>query len=150
MSSRTQLVQDIIGIEWDMFSNVHNTGGKASCQNDREDFVIMRKSQFSTWSDETLASYLADLVKAQQDRRNLMSEKYGFMMESTFPDEFAGIADQRTRRPHRRALDFHIFVTSDGCICTAIGIKYGQRCRHSVFHPLVVARQEFIFGNMQR
>ncbi len=94
MSSRTQLVQDIIGIEWDMFSNVHNTGGKASCQNDREDFVIMRKSQFSTWSDETLASYLADLVKAQQDRRNLMSEKYGFMMESTFPDEFAGIADQ--------------------------------------------------------
>ena len=68
MSSRTQLVQDIIGIEWDMFSNVHNTGGKASCQNDREDFVIMRKSQFSTWSDETLASYLADLVKAQQDR----------------------------------------------------------------------------------
>ena len=81
MPSRTQLVQDIINIEWDMFSNVHNTGGKASCQNDKDDFVIMRKSQFSIWGDDTLASYLADLVKAQQDRRNLMSEKYGFMME---------------------------------------------------------------------
>lgn len=94
MPSRTQLVQDIINIEWDMFSNVHNTGGKASCQNDKDDFVIMRKSQFSIWGDDTLASYLADLVKAQQDRRNLMSEKYGFMMESTFPDEFEAIEDQ--------------------------------------------------------
>lgn len=94
MPSRTQLVQQIIDIEWDMFSSVQNTGGKASCQNDRDDFVIMRKSQFSIWADDTLESYLGDLIKARQDHRNLMSEKYGFMMESTFPDEFAQIADQ--------------------------------------------------------
>ena len=84
----------IIAIEWDMFSSVHNAGGPASCQSQYDEFCIMRKSQFFVWSDEAMASYLGDLQTAQKERRNLMSEKYAFMMERTFPEEFAAIADR--------------------------------------------------------
>lgn len=92
--SDSSMTDAIIAIEWDMFSSVHNAGGPASCQSQYDEFCIMRKSQFSVWNDEAMASYLEDLQKAQEERRNLMSEKYGFMMERTFPEEFAAIADR--------------------------------------------------------
>ncbi len=44
-------IEKIINIEWDMFQNVHNIGGRASCQDDRRTFYIMRGSQFFCWND---------------------------------------------------------------------------------------------------
>ena len=42
-----------------------------------------------SWSEATLQSYLNDLLEAKNINRNLMTEKYGRMMESTSPEEYA-------------------------------------------------------------
>lgn len=89
--SKNPLVDKIVAIEWPMFSGVNNAGGKASCQMDPQTFRIMRESQYNAWSDELLQSYLDDLQKAQEQGRNVMTEKYGRMMENTAPDEYARI-----------------------------------------------------------
>jgi len=100
---RQKLVQDIVEREWAMFSAVVGADGPAGCQSDPASFAVMRKSQFSDWPSELLESYLADLKAAAVAGRNLMSEKYAWMMESTFPDEFAKIAG-RLPAPDQAAL----------------------------------------------
>jgi len=79
---------DIVELEWEMFSDVNNMGGKASCQEDFMTFKIMRASQAEAWSVELLRSYYDDLLQAKSQNRNLMTEKYARMMESTFPEEY--------------------------------------------------------------
>jgi hypothetical protein len=56
------LVDAVVTAEWEMFSNVQNVGGKASCQMDPKTFRIMRSSQMDNWDDELLGSYLADTL----------------------------------------------------------------------------------------
>lgn len=85
------LINEIIAQEWEMFQHVHNQGGRASCQDDHETFVIMRKSQFIIWSSEALVSYRRDLEEALSEDRNLLTEKYAYMMEHTVPKEYAQI-----------------------------------------------------------
>jgi hypothetical protein len=82
---------NIIKLEWEMFSNVNNIGGRASCQESPETFRIMRESQAVTWSQELLESYLEDLKTANEEGRNLMTEKYARMMKYTHPDEYENI-----------------------------------------------------------
>ena len=92
---RDELMSEIIKLEWDMFSHVSNGESPASCQMRPDTFKIMRKSQAATWSDELLASYLEDLKAATREGRNIMTEKYARMMESTLPrrmPEAGGIA----------------------------------------------------------
>ena len=91
------LIDKIIELEWEMFSTVVNVGGRAPCQMAPSTFEIMRHSQASTWPDELQASWLADLTNARRQGRNLMAEKYARMMESTFPEEYAKIADRLPR-----------------------------------------------------
>ena len=83
-----KIVLDIVELEWEMFSDVNNMGGKASCQEDFMTFKIMRASQAEAWSVELLRSYYDDLLQAKSQNRNLMTEKYARMMESTFPEEY--------------------------------------------------------------
>ena len=85
--------EQIADIEWEMFQNVKNIGGRASCQDNKEMFYIMRLSQYAPWTEELLESYLADLIKAQRFERNMVAEKYARMMEYTFPEEYKAIAD---------------------------------------------------------
>jgi hypothetical protein len=89
---KEQTIQEIVDLEWDMFSGVNNGGGKASCQEDFVTFKIMRASQAEAWNDEVLQSYLNDLVLAKSQNRNLMTEKYARMMQTTFPEEYQKIA----------------------------------------------------------
>ena len=88
-----ELVSQIVEAEWGMFQNVHNQGGRASCQNDWMTFEIMRKSQFYAWDDASRVSYMSDLVNAQAMGRNLLMEKYARMMQHTAPQEYAKIED---------------------------------------------------------
>ena len=87
----TDLINDIVLREWQMFGRVQNQGGRASCQDDWETFFIMRSSQLAVWTEDTLRSYRRDLQSAEAAGRNLLQEKYAYMMESTVPEEFARI-----------------------------------------------------------
>ena len=85
------LTTQIIAQEWAMFDAVQNVGGRASCQNDPRGFEIMRSSQLKTWSEDVLQSYLHDLTTAAYMGRNLLTEKYAYMMEDTHPEEYMQI-----------------------------------------------------------
>ena len=85
------IIEQITKLEWEMFDKVQNRGGRASCQDDWETFSIMRISQLTPWAQDTLESYRDDLLSARAAGRNLLKEKYAYMMESTFPEEFAAI-----------------------------------------------------------
>jgi hypothetical protein len=91
VGSEDTLIDEILQIEWSMFQSVQNIGGKASCQENPETFKVMRSSQFMSWSDEALKSYLIDLEGAEKEGRNLLSEKYARMMKSTSPVEYSQI-----------------------------------------------------------
>ena len=41
-----------------------------------------------SWPDELLLSFLSDLKEAQINGRNLITEKYGRMMQSTAPEKY--------------------------------------------------------------
>jgi len=82
----------LIATEWEMFHNVQNEGGRADCQNNPETFAIMRRSQFICWSEELTESWHNDLLTAKAEGRNLLSEKYAWMMQKTAPYEFAKIS----------------------------------------------------------
>lgn len=82
------LIDEIVALEWEDFQNVHNEGGRASCQNDKPTFLANRKSQFMAWSREACQSYFNDLKMARQSRRNLLMEKYARMMAWTHPAEY--------------------------------------------------------------
>lgn len=86
------IIEQIVEMEWEMFQNVRNTGGRAACQDDFETFDVMRKSQFLTWDLPLLESYWQDLQEGKAQGRNLVMEKYAYMMESTAPKEYEAIA----------------------------------------------------------
>ena len=85
MGNHSKLIENIINLEWDMFQNVKNIGGRAGCQDDRETFTIMRRSQYENWTDEMLLCYYNYAVSCEERGRNLVTEKYGRMMEYTDP-----------------------------------------------------------------
>ncbi|WP_297316771.1 DUF4125 family protein [uncultured Bifidobacterium sp.] len=82
------LRERIVRHEWNQFQGVNNEGGPANCQGNWPVFHQMRLSQFLTWPDDLLASYADDLDQADAQGRNLLTEKYGRMMESTVPDQY--------------------------------------------------------------
>ena len=81
----------LIAMEWSAFQHVNNIGGRADCQDDMNTFLIMRRAQYSAWSDELVDSFTLDFSRASADGRNLIAEKYAWMMRSTSPVEFEEI-----------------------------------------------------------
>lgn len=92
--TKEELVEAIVRLEWQAFDKVENEGGRADCQNDWNTFSVMRKSQYLAWTRELLESFYVDFVEANQRNWNLITEKYGRMMESTAPEEYEKIAAQ--------------------------------------------------------
>lgn len=84
-----EVINAVIEREWSMFDKVQNIGGcRASCQNDEWTFYANRYSQFSALSQETVFSYYNDLTRAIEDGRNVITEKYAYMMEFTDPEYY--------------------------------------------------------------
>lgn len=88
---RLSIEKAVVCMEWDMFQQVKGINGRAACQDNLDTFVIMRTSQFESWDLEVVESYLKDLIEAKQNERNLVMEKYAYMMEETDPIYFAQI-----------------------------------------------------------
>jgi hypothetical protein len=88
------LAEQITETEFAAFDRVRNAGGRASCQNDWPTFSIMRLSQYLTWKQPMLLQYLYDFKRELAQGHNLIEEKYGRMMASTAPEEYARIADR--------------------------------------------------------
>jgi len=86
--TREELINELIRLEWGMFTTAQNNGGRASCQDDWETFEIMRRSQHMIWAMDTLDSYRADLREALGRGENLVAYKYGYMMRVTYPEEY--------------------------------------------------------------
>ena len=91
---KKELVDKLVRLEWQNFDQVKNEGGRADCQDDWGTFSIMRTSQYLTWTEEMLQSYIRDFEEAMAKGWNLITEKYGRMMESTAPDRFDEIKEQ--------------------------------------------------------
>jgi len=78
MEEHKNLIQQILDIEWDMFSRVQSAT-PAPCQSAPDSFKKIRGSIYEMWSEEMLESYLNDLETAQKKGRNLVTEKYARM-----------------------------------------------------------------------
>ena len=89
------LAEEITKLEWNQFQLTQNEGGRANCQGNWPTFRIMRMSQFLAWPLDLQESYKKDLERANQIGRNLITEKYARMMESTAPEIF-----ERTIKPY--------------------------------------------------
>lgn len=86
--SKDELIDQLILLEWKAFDKVENEGGRADCQNNFLTFQIMRRSQYLTWTEELLESFIQDFLEANERGWNLITEKYGRMMESTAPEKY--------------------------------------------------------------
>ena len=78
MIEKERVIDAIVEIEMVMFLTV-NSQKTSSCQEYPESFRLHRRAQFSTWSPETVGSYLDDLLEAQGAGKNLMRLKYARM-----------------------------------------------------------------------
>ena len=99
---KEQLIEKIVELEWQQFQKVQNEGGRASCQDNRPTFNIMRTSQFLVWKMEILESYYQDLQDAESKGWNLLTEKYARMMESTAPVQYVQLKERLPKRSERR------------------------------------------------
>ena len=90
-----KLAEEITKLEWDQFQLTQNEGGRANCQGNWPTVHIMRVSQFLAWPLNLQESYKQDLERANSGGRNLITEKYARMMESTAPEIF-----ERTIKPY--------------------------------------------------
>lgn len=91
--SDEELVKMIAKLEFKAFDKVKNEGGRASCQNDWPTFSRMRKSQYMTWNRTMMLQYLYDFTRELERGHNLITEKYGRMMESTAREQYEEIKD---------------------------------------------------------
>jgi hypothetical protein len=86
---RNLYIEQIIRAEWEMLRSVEGICGKSECQEEWPTFHIMRYSYYFAWSNQMLRSYMRDLDEAYLDKRNMISEKYAYMMEYTDPAYYA-------------------------------------------------------------
>ena len=93
LESIDELSMKIAGDEFEAFDKVINEGGRAYCQDDWRTFSIMRRSQYMTWNKTMLLQYLYDFEREMRLGHNLITEKYGRMMEHTAPERYPEIKD---------------------------------------------------------
>lgn len=91
---REKIIDEIVHLEFDAFDKVQNVGGRAECQNNWPFFYVMRKSQYMTWTDEMLVCIRDLWIENREKGWNMITEKYGRMMEYTSPEEYAAIKDK--------------------------------------------------------
>lgn len=99
------VVDKIVKYEWEMLLKTNSQQQHLECKNNKYMFFLMRKSQWSVYPLDIQAAYLRDIHQAIATGRNLMIEKYAYMMEHTDPSSFAQLKDRLPfRGEQKRAL----------------------------------------------
>lgn len=104
MEQTERMLSELLVMEWEMFTSVNHSSGRAACQDDKKTFMIMRTSQFLAWDEITLASYYDDVKCAAAAGRNMMTEKYARMMERTWPEEYRQLEGRLERVQEEKKL----------------------------------------------
>lgn len=84
-------IKEIVIIEWRMLDKVKNIGGRAACQDDFCNFSIARTAELLSWDKQSRTNYYHVLLSADEEGRNLYTEKYAYMMEYSSPSEYKHI-----------------------------------------------------------
>lgn len=85
---RDEILKQIVINEWKFFTNVNNLGKRAFCQDNSFTFIYARLCYWNIYNDIILTSYLNDLIRAKTDKRNLITEKYAYIMKYSDPKYF--------------------------------------------------------------
>lgn len=101
-SFREKLIEELVLLEWRAFDKVENEGGRADCQDDLATFSIMRRSQYMTWDEAMLRSYISDFHRANDRGWNLIAEKYGRMMKTTTPTRYEQLKETLPKLPEQK------------------------------------------------
>ena len=99
LANKAMIADEIVNYEWKQFDKTINEGGRASCQDDWYTFSRMRRSQYYSYPMTLLQTIYADFSEAAENGRNIITEKYGYMMESTAPEGFMEIKDKLPSLP---------------------------------------------------
>lgn len=89
---KQELIEDIIDLEWDLFRNVNSKAPKAACQLDKKAFHLYRFSNYAIWTVDILDTYKAFILDSIKAGRNILTEKYAYMMEETDPENWESIS----------------------------------------------------------
>ena len=151
---KRELVCHIVSAEWTMFDKVHNCGGRACCQDDWGTFEIMRGSQMEAWPEDLLNSYLKDLREAAAEERNLLCEKYAYMMERTYPEEYE-VMRNRLPVPSLEKIwltewicDAMIVWQEETAVCYPELIRRGRPIRGQEDRPGTVSFETYLRGEL--
>lgn len=84
-------VQELLDLEWRLFDAAPQAGQRSACPEDREQFQLSRSAQLAVWSPELRESWRQDLLSALAEGRNLINEKYIYMLEQVCPEQYASL-----------------------------------------------------------
>lgn len=88
MSTKKEIIDEIVRIELEMFQGVNEGGDRSPCQEDPKTFSAMRRAQYNAWPEDVCRLLLEDFQKAYEEGRNLVAEKYIHMMRTTDPEQY--------------------------------------------------------------
>ena len=74
------IINRIVEYEWEMFQKLTTAQKKLECRNNKYMFLLMRLSQWSVYPLNVQTSYLNDIHEALSENRNLLFEKYAYIM----------------------------------------------------------------------
>lgn len=77
------IINRIVEYEWEMFQRLTTTQRNLACRNNKYMFLLMRSSQWKVYPLSVQASYLNDIHQALLENRNLLFERYAYMMTLT-------------------------------------------------------------------
>ena len=104
---REETLKKIVINEWNFFTNVNNIGKRAYCQDNSFTFIYSRLCYWNIYNDIILTSYLNDLENAKNNNRNLVTEKYAYMMQYTDPEYFNKIKKHLPQLYEDLCLDYY-------------------------------------------
>lgn len=129
--SDKELVDKIAKLEFQAFDLVQNEGGRASCQNDWPTFSVMRKSQYLTWNRTMLLQYYYDFQREFSLGHNLITEKYGRMMESTAPEKYQELEQHFPAISEQKKAVIEQIVATQMSMVEAFGKEHPKVINHA-------------------